>query len=104
MRATWRWENVYARFDALAATWWDETGPMRVLHRFNPVRLAYIRDALCRRFGRDPKAPFPLDGLTICDVGCGGPQSCAQVGCPDKCGVKDQKGCTSAPKDCNTCK
>lgn len=61
-----------ARFDALAATWWDETGPMRVLHRFNPVRLAYIRDALCRRFGRDPKAPFPLDGLTICDVGCGG--------------------------------
>ncbi|MGU3655433.1 MULTISPECIES: bifunctional 2-polyprenyl-6-hydroxyphenol methylase/3-demethylubiquinol 3-O-methyltransferase UbiG [unclassified Methylobacterium] len=61
-----------ARFDALAATWWDETGPMRVLHRFNPVRLAYIRDALCRRFGRDPRAPFPLDGLSICDVGCGG--------------------------------
>jgi 2-polyprenyl-6-hydroxyphenyl methylase / 3-demethylubiquinone-9 3-methyltransferase len=61
-----------ARFDALAATWWDETGPMRVLHRFNPVRLAYIRDALCRRFGRDPRTPFPLDGLSICDVGCGG--------------------------------
>lgn len=61
-----------ARFDALAATWWDEAGPMRVLHRFNPVRLAYIRDALCRRFDRDPQAPFPLDGLTLCDVGCGG--------------------------------
>ncbi|SDA22996.1 3-demethylubiquinone-9 3-methyltransferase [Methylobacterium sp. UNC378MF] len=61
-----------ARFDALAATWWDETGPMRVLHRFNPVRLAYIRDALCRRFGRDPRAPFPLEGLSVCDVGCGG--------------------------------
>lgn len=61
-----------ARFDALAATWWDEAGPMRVLHRFNPVRLTYIRDALCRRHGRDPDKPFPLDGLTICDVGCGG--------------------------------
>lgn len=61
-----------ARFDALAATWWDEAGPMRVLHRFNPVRLAYIRDALCARYGRDPEKPFPLDGLTICDVGCGG--------------------------------
>ncbi len=61
-----------ARFDALAATWWDEAGPMRVLHRFNPVRLAYIRDALCVRHGRDPEKPFPLDGLTICDVGCGG--------------------------------
>ncbi len=61
-----------ARFDALAATWWDEAGPMRVLHRFNPVRLAYIRDALCRRHGRDPETPFPLDGLRICDVGCGG--------------------------------
>ena len=61
-----------ARFDALAATWWDESGPMRVLHRFNPVRLAYIRDALCRHHGRDPRSPFPLDGLTICDVGCGG--------------------------------
>ncbi|GJD37035.1 bifunctional 2-polyprenyl-6-hydroxyphenol methylase/3-demethylubiquinol 3-O-methyltransferase UbiG [Methylobacterium aerolatum] len=61
-----------ARFDALAATWWDEAGPMRVLHRFNPVRLGYIRDTLCRHLGRDAKAPFSLDGLRICDVGCGG--------------------------------
>lgn len=61
-----------ARFDALAATWWDESGPMRVLHRFNPVRLGYIRDALCRHYGRDPEVPFALDGLTLCDVGCGG--------------------------------
>ncbi|KQO72823.1 3-demethylubiquinone-9 3-methyltransferase [Methylobacterium sp. Leaf87] len=61
-----------ARFEAIAATWWDPSGPMRVLHRFNPVRLAYIRDAACRHFDRDPKAPFPLDGLAIVDVGCGG--------------------------------
>ena len=61
-----------ARFDALAARWWDERGPMRVLHRFNPVRVGYIRDEVCRVFDRDPAAPFPLDGLTIVDIGCGG--------------------------------
>ena len=61
-----------ARFEAIAATWWDPAGPMAVLHRFNPVRLAYIRDAACRHFGRDSKAPFPLADLTIVDVGCGG--------------------------------
>ncbi|MFC7665558.1 bifunctional 2-polyprenyl-6-hydroxyphenol methylase/3-demethylubiquinol 3-O-methyltransferase UbiG [Methylorubrum suomiense] len=61
-----------ARFDALAARWWDERGPMAVLHRFNPVRVGYIRDEACRVFGRDPAAPFPLDGLTVVDIGCGG--------------------------------
>ena len=61
-----------ARFDALAATWWDEAGPMRVLHRFNPVRLAYIRDTACRHFGRDPDRPFALEGLSVVDIGCGG--------------------------------
>ncbi|GBU16698.1 MULTISPECIES: bifunctional 2-polyprenyl-6-hydroxyphenol methylase/3-demethylubiquinol 3-O-methyltransferase UbiG [Methylobacterium] len=61
-----------ARFDALSARWWDERGPMRVLHRFNPVRLAYIRDAACAHFRRDPATPFALDGLTVVDIGCGG--------------------------------
>ena len=45
---------------------------MKVLHKFNPVRLAYIRDEACRRFGRDPRSARSLDGLTILDVGCGG--------------------------------
>src|SRR3546814_4082298 len=44
----------------------------RPLHRFNPGRLAYIRDRLCGRFGRDPKADKPLQGLALLDVGCGG--------------------------------
>ena len=61
-----------ARFDALAATWWDPRGPMRVLHRFNPVRLAYIRDTICRHHGRRVETPFALQGLSIVDVGCGG--------------------------------
>ena len=39
-----------ARFDALAKSWWDPKGPMAVLHKFNPVRLAFIRDLACERF------------------------------------------------------
>jgi 2-polyprenyl-6-hydroxyphenyl methylase/3-demethylubiquinone-9 3-methyltransferase len=61
-----------ARFDAIARTWWDPTGPMRTLHKFNPVRLAYIRDLACRRFGRDPRSVDSLQGLSVVDVGCGG--------------------------------
>ena len=61
-----------ARFGRMAARWWDANGPMRALHRLNPVRLAYLRDAACRSFGRDARAPFPLSGLTVLDVGCGG--------------------------------
>ena len=48
-------EAEVARFSALAETWWDPRGKMAVLHKFNPVRLAYIRDAACKRFERDPK-------------------------------------------------
>ena len=44
-----------ARFERLAATWWDERGKMGVLHKFNPIRLGYIKEAACRRFERDPK-------------------------------------------------
>jgi 2-polyprenyl-6-hydroxyphenyl methylase / 3-demethylubiquinone-9 3-methyltransferase len=61
-----------ARFSALAAEWWDEKGKFRPLHRFNPVRLAYIRDAALKRFGRDAKARRPFEGLSLLDIGCGG--------------------------------
>lgn len=61
-----------ARFERIAESWWDSKGPMRALHKFNPVRLAYVRDEACRRFGRDPKSVTSLDNLSILDVGCGG--------------------------------
>jgi 2-polyprenyl-6-hydroxyphenyl methylase/3-demethylubiquinone-9 3-methyltransferase len=61
-----------ARFERLARDWWDPAGPMKPLHKFNPVRLGYVRDAACRRWSRDPRAPAPLEGLSILDVGCGG--------------------------------
>jgi len=61
-----------ARFSALAGEWWNARGKMAPLHKLNPVRLAYIRDAACRRFGRDAKRLDCLAGLRILDIGCGG--------------------------------
>ncbi len=60
-----------AKFDRLAAEWWDPAGPMRPLHRINPLRLAFVRDEACRHFRRDGRAAFALDGLSVLDVGCG---------------------------------
>src|SRR5512134_3094926 len=65
-----------ARFAARAGEWWDANGPFRPLHRINPVRLTYIRDQLCRRFGRDAKQPASLAGLSVLDIGCGGGLVC----------------------------
>ena len=59
------------RFDALASTWWDPAGPMRALHRLNPLRLRFIRDEACGHFGLDAASPYPFDGLSVLDVGCG---------------------------------
>jgi len=60
------------KFSAMAAEWWDPTGKFAPLHRFNPVRLTFLRDELCRHFGREPKSRRPLEGLRIIDIGCGG--------------------------------
>ncbi|MFV3076527.1 bifunctional 2-polyprenyl-6-hydroxyphenol methylase/3-demethylubiquinol 3-O-methyltransferase UbiG [Niveispirillum fermenti] len=60
------------RFSRIAAEWWDPAGKFRPLHKFNPVRLAWLRDVICKAHGRDPHAPRPLQGLRIIDVGCGG--------------------------------
>ena len=60
-----------ARFSDLAATWWDPRGKMGMLHKFNPVRLGYIKEAACRAFERDPKRLDSLAGLRILDIGCG---------------------------------
>jgi 2-polyprenyl-6-hydroxyphenyl methylase/3-demethylubiquinone-9 3-methyltransferase len=60
------------RFSRHAADWWDARGPMAALHKFNPVRLAYIRDKAAERFGRDTKKLDCLKGLRMLDIGCGG--------------------------------
>ena len=60
------------RFSALAEEWWDPRGKMAPLHKFNPVRLGYIRDRAAEHFGRDPKKLDCLKGLRVLDIGCGG--------------------------------
>ncbi len=53
-----------ARFDALAGRWWDPAGPMRPLHRMNPLRTAWV-------MARAAEAAIPWDGARVLDVGCG---------------------------------
>ena len=60
-----------AKFGRMAATWWDPDGPMKPLHRINPVRLAYLRARIVARFGRDDGLLRPLEGLDLLDIGCG---------------------------------
>jgi len=64
--------DVVERFSTLAAEWWNPRGKMAPLHKFNPVRLGYIRDQACARFRRDAKRLDSLTGLAILDIGCGG--------------------------------
>ncbi len=64
------------RFSAMAAEWWNPKGKFRPLHKFNPVRLRYIRDEVARQFGCDLNAEKPFEGLRILDIGCGGGLLC----------------------------
>jgi 2-polyprenyl-6-hydroxyphenyl methylase/3-demethylubiquinone-9 3-methyltransferase len=60
------------RFSRIAAEWWDPKGKFAPLHKFNPVRLAFIREQALYRFGRDASARRPFEGLRLLDIGCGG--------------------------------
>jgi 2-polyprenyl-6-hydroxyphenyl methylase / 3-demethylubiquinone-9 3-methyltransferase len=59
-----------AKFSAMAAEWWDPTGKFAPLHKFNPVRLQFIRDTAAGHFRREGMKPF--EGLSLLDIGCGG--------------------------------
>ena len=61
-------DDEVARFNRLAAFWWNRTGPMRPLHVVNELRLAYVLEQIAQRFGRPVGA---LQGLRIADIGCG---------------------------------
>lgn len=60
------------RFSRIAAEWWDPNGKFAPLHRFNPVRLTFIREQALGRFKRDPQSRAPFEGLSLLDIGCGG--------------------------------
>ena len=61
-----------AKFEAMAAEWWDTRGKFRPLHLMNPVRLDYIAAQIAAEFGRDRRGLRPFEGLRVLDIGCGG--------------------------------
>jgi 2-polyprenyl-6-hydroxyphenyl methylase/3-demethylubiquinone-9 3-methyltransferase len=61
-----------AKFEAMAAEWWDPNGKFKPLHMLNPCRLDYITAQIAAEFGRDLAGPQPFKGLRILDIGCGG--------------------------------
>jgi len=65
-----------AKFEAMAAEWWDETGKFKPLHMLNPTRLDYITTQIATEFGRDLASPTPFGGLDLLDIGCGGGLLC----------------------------
>ncbi len=61
-----------ARFSAVADQWWDPHGKFAPLHKFNPIRLGFIREQALTQFGRDGQVGRPFEGLRVLDIGCGG--------------------------------
>lgn len=59
------------QFAKLADDWWDPDGASAMLHKMNPVRLAYIRDRLNQHWSLDEHSRRPLEGKSTLDVGCG---------------------------------
>lgn len=61
-----------AKFEAMAAEWWDPNGKFKPLHEMNPCRLDYITTQIAAEFDRDLTKPLPFAGLRLLDIGCGG--------------------------------
>ena len=61
-----------AKFQAMAAEWWDPQGKFKPLHMLNPTRLDYVVSQIAAQFGRDRAGAEPFAGLSILDIGCGG--------------------------------
>jgi len=60
------------KFSRMAAEWWDPTGKFAPLHKFNPVRLKFIRETVTAHVRRDAKSLRPFERLSLLDIGCGG--------------------------------
>ncbi len=71
MNATTLEPQEIEKFSAIAAEWWDESGKFAPLHKINPIRVGYIRDAIYAHFNIDK-----LEGISLVDIGCGGGLVC----------------------------
>ncbi|MCF6303014.1 MAG: bifunctional 2-polyprenyl-6-hydroxyphenol methylase/3-demethylubiquinol 3-O-methyltransferase UbiG, partial [Devosiaceae bacterium] len=76
MAATTINDSEVKKFSDLAEQWWDPSGQFKPLHKFNPVRLAYIREQILASFKLDGTKRYPFEGLNILDIGCGGGLLC----------------------------
>lgn len=65
-----------AKFEAMAAEWWDPNGKFKPLHMLNPCRLDYIISQIAAEYDRDITQSEPFKGLRILDIGCGGGLLC----------------------------
>lgn len=65
-------ESEIAKFEAMAAEWWDPNGKFKPLHQMNPCRLDYITRQIAAEFGRNLGDELPFKGLRLLDIGCGG--------------------------------
>jgi 2-polyprenyl-6-hydroxyphenyl methylase / 3-demethylubiquinone-9 3-methyltransferase len=65
-----------AKFEAMAAEWWDPEGKFKPLHMLNPCRLDYITSQIAAEFDRDVAGERPFAGLRLLDIGCGGGLLC----------------------------
>ena len=59
------------KFGKLASEWWDPEGSFKPLHKFNPIRIKYIKDSIIQYFNIKSKN-IPLKNINILDIGCGG--------------------------------
>ena len=59
------------KFSRIAEEWWDPEGKFKPLHKFNPIRIKYIKENIINQFNTKNKTK-PLSGINILDIGCGG--------------------------------
>ena len=63
------------KFSKIASQWWDPNGKFKPLHKFNPIRIRYVKDSIIKHFKKKSSAQ-PLKGINILDIGCGGGLLC----------------------------
>jgi 2-polyprenyl-6-hydroxyphenyl methylase/3-demethylubiquinone-9 3-methyltransferase len=65
-------QNEVKKFSDISNEWWDTNGKFKPLHKFNPIRISYLREKIIKYFNLNNNSKTPFSGLKILDIGCGG--------------------------------